>query len=61
MSYPPDAAKALFYLVEASYPKKPKDSTLGTYEATLDKESSDFGHIPRNIMLSLALIESVKP
>lgn len=34
---------------------------MGTLEATMDSESTGFGHIPRNIKATLALIEAVKP
>ncbi|KRX00750.1 hypothetical protein PPERSA_03010 [Pseudocohnilembus persalinus] len=61
LQLPENSVKSLFYLIETSGPKKPQASTLGTYEAVSNKNSENFGHIPRNINAALAIIETLKP
>ncbi len=49
------------YLVEAGQNKHPDDNTFGTEEGILLRNSTYDGHIPRNIRMSLALIDLAKP
>jgi len=50
------------YLVETDLEKNPKESTRGTRQGVYNaKGTIDDGHIPRNIRLSLALIDMAQP
>lgn len=52
--------KCLLFLIEMADEKEPHESNLGTRTA-LYKGGNDWGHVTRNVALSLALIDLVKP
>lgn len=52
--------RALVFLVEAG-PKRPAEATLGGDDAVLTPGGAADGHVPRNIRLSLAAIDLLRP
>jgi len=49
------------YLVETWYNKHPPANEYGNENGIMNKNTSDDGHIPRNIRLCLTMIDMVKP
>lgn len=53
--------RAITYLVEMSSDKRPAENTLGDSDAILHPGQDGDGHVPRNVRLLRALVDSVEP
>ena len=61
-NYPPDSNRCMVYLVETSMAKEPAEETLGSWESNmLMKDTEGDGHVPRNVRLSLMMIDMARP
>lgn len=53
--------KSLLFLVECGESKIPDENTLGKKSGLREKTENNWGHVTRNIVLSLTYIDLIKP